>query len=442
MKDIKLVVIGGGSSYTPELAEGIIKRYECLPVKELVLADVKMGEEKVTVIRELLKRMFERAGLKVNVTSTLDRESALPGSDFVVTQFRVGGLKARAKDESIPLRYGVIGQETTGPGGFAKALRTIPVILDICRDIERLCPDAWLINFTNPSGIVTEAVHKYSKVKCVGLCNVPINMERAVIKSLHADPSRVYCSFMGLNHLSYIKNVYLDGMDITPNMLDSPAVKDEIVKNIQGAEWAGDFLTSLGLVPSPYLKYFYFGKQMLEEEQENVKKGLGTRADEVMRVEEELFQLYRDPNLKEKPEQLSKRGGALYSEAAVSLIDSIFNNRSKIHVVNTKNNGAIADLPEGSVIETNCVINSSGAHPISCGHLSAAVRGLVQQVKAYEELTIEAAVKGDRKTALMALINNPLVPDAGTAQVLLDEILNAHREYLSNFFKEDRQPCI
>jgi 6-phospho-beta-glucosidase len=218
MEGLKFVVIGGGSSYTPELAEGIIKRHDSLPLRELVLVDVEMGKEKVGIIRDLVDRMFKKAGLYVSVSSTLDRESALPGADFVISQFRVGGLKARAKDESIPLKHGLIGQETTGPGGFAKALRTIPVILDICSDIERLCPGAWLINFTNPSGIITEAVKKHSNVKCIGLCNVPINMERSITENLKADPSRVYCSFAGLNHLSFIKNVYLDGRDITADI--------------------------------------------------------------------------------------------------------------------------------------------------------------------------------------------------------------------------------
>lgn len=439
MDGLKFVVIGGGSSYTPELVEGIIKRYESLPVKKLVLVDVEMGKEKVEIIRSLVERMFKKAGLDVDVSSTLDRESALLGADFVISQFRVGGLKARAKDESIPLSRGVIGQETTGPGGFAKALRTIPVILDICRDIERLCPDGWLINFTNPSGIITEAVKKHSNVKCIGLCNVPINMERSIMGSLNADPSRVYCSFTGLNHLSFIKNVYLDGRDITADILNSPAVNDEIVKNIPGVEWAGEFLSALGLIPSPYLKYFYFEKEMLKEEKENVEKGIGTRADEVMRVEEELFKLYRDPELKEKPEQLSKRGGALYSEAAVSLIDSIYNNRGKIHVVNTQNNGAILDLPDDCVIETNCVIDSSGAHPIATGRLPLNVKGLVQQVKAYEELTIKAAVNRDRKTAFMALMNNPLVHDAITCENLLDEMLKAHGEYLRYLYDREEK---
>lgn len=433
MKPIKLVVIGGGSSYTPELAEGIIKRYAFLPVNELVLVDIEQGREKVEIIYHLIKRMFDKAGVDIKLSYTLDRQSALAGADFVLTQFRVGGLNARSRDEMIPLKYNIIGQETTGPGGFAKALRTIPVMLQICRDIEKLCPDAWLINFTNPSGIVTEAVKTHSKVKCIGLCNVPMNMEKSIADGLGVDASRVFCRFTGLNHLSFIQNVYLDGSDITEDVLKSQNTAGEIVKNIPSLKLSDNFLTSLGLIPSPYLKYFYFEKLMLCEELKSVENGSGTRADEVMRVEKELFELYKDPNLSEKPEQLSLRGGALYSDAAMSLVDSIYNNRSRVHVVNTQNMSSIPGLPDDCVIETNCIINSSGAHPLSCGPLPLNIRGLVEHVKAYEELTIKAAVQHDKAAALMALVNNPLVHDVSSAEPLLDDIIRENYEYLYYF---------
>ena len=238
MENIKLVVIGGGSSYTPELVDGIIKRYNVLPVRELILVDIEDGREKVEINYNFIKRMFKKAGMDVVTSWTLDRERALKGADFVVTQFRVGGLEARAKDESIPMKYNIIGQETTGPGGFANALRTIPVILEMCRDIERLCPNAWLINFTNPSGIVTEAIHRHTGVKCIGLCNVPINMENAVMEEAGVDATRLHCRFVGLNHLSFITHVYLDGKDIIDNILESPKVAGEIVKNIHNIHWA------------------------------------------------------------------------------------------------------------------------------------------------------------------------------------------------------------
>ncbi len=436
MKKIKLVVIGGGSSYTPELADGLIKQHDSLPVREIVLVDIPEGREKAEINAALIGRMFKKSGLDITVTTTLNRREALRDADFVITQFRVGGLAARAKDESIPLKYGAIGQETTGPGGFAKALRTIPVILEVCRDMEELCPKAWLINFTNPSGIITEAVLKYSRVRCIGLCNVPLNMENALRQQLGVDEKRLHCQFVGLNHLSYIQHVYLDGENITQQILHSPAVAEEVVKNIPNIAWAHEFILALGLIPSPYLRYFYFERQMLAEEREKTAQGVGTRADEVMRIEEKLFALYQDENLNAKPEELSQRGGALYSEAAVSLMNSIWNNKSAIHVVNTLNQGAIPDLPFDSVIETNCIVNREGAQPLAQGYLPQQVRGLVQQVKAYEILTIEAAVEGDRQKALMALINNPLVHDLDTAQKLLTDILASHREHLGNFREE------
>jgi 6-phospho-beta-glucosidase len=261
-------------------------------------------------------------------------------------------------------------------------------------------------------------------------------MENAVMKEAGVDAKRLHCRFVGLNHLSFITHVYLDGKDIIDNILESPKVAGEIVKNIPNIHWASEFIKSLGVIPSPYLNYFYFEKQMIEEEKESVKKGIGTRAEEVMKIEAELFELYKKEELNEKPEQLSKRGGALYSEAAVSLMDSIWNNKSDIHVVNTTNRGSIIDLPEKAVIETNCIINSEGAHPLVNGNLPLNVRGLVQQVKAYEELTVEAAVSGDKGKALIALVSNPLVHDIETAQMLLEDILNAHKEYLSYFEEE------
>lgn len=437
MKNIKLVVIGGGSSYTPELAEGLINKHVSLPITEIVLVDIEDGREKAEINGALLKRMFRKAGLDVKVGVTLNRREALAGADFVVTQFRVGGLEARAKDESIPMKYDIIGQETTGPGGFAKALRTIPVILEMCRDIEELCSNAWLINFTNPSGIVTEAIHTHTHVKCMGLCNVPINMERAVMQQLGVDSTRLHCRFVGLNHLSFITAVYLDGRNIIKQILKSPAVKAEVVKNIPNVDWAGDLLEALGMLPSPYMRYFYFEKQMLAEEKEKVRLGLGTRANEVMEIEEKLFALYKQEDLNVKPEELAQRGGALYSEAAVSLMDSIWNNRSDMHVVNTLNNGSISDLPAYSVIETNCMVNAEGAFPLANGLLPIHVRGLVQHVKAYEALTVAAAVSGDRTKALMALLNNPLVHDVETAQRLLDDLLEGHRQHLPLFFPEE-----
>lgn len=309
----------------------------------------------------------------------------------------------------------MIGQETTGPGGFAKALRTIPVMLEICRDIEDICPDAWLINFTNPSGIITEAVHKYSKVKCIGLCNVPINMHYDAAKRLGVDPKELFCEFTGLNHLSFMTHAYYNGVDKLPEILAIDA-EEGVVKNIDKIEEMDLIAEQLGFMLSPYLQYFYFEKSMVQEELGNLNAGKGTRADEVLEVEKGLFDLYKNTELNVKPEALSKRGGARYSEAAISLIDSIYNDSNELHVVNVINHGTIPELPADSGIEVNCIINKQGAMPIHIGSLPTVVRGLVEQVKMYEVLTIKAAVTGDRTTAFLALLNNPLIHDVMDAK--------------------------
>lgn len=439
MKSLKMVVIGGGSSYTPELIAGIIAHQESLPITELVLVDVPMGAEKVRINTALVKRMCLKANMSIRISMTLDRLEALQGAAFVLTQFRVGGLAAREKDETIPLQFGMIGQETTGPGGFAKALRTIPVILDIAKEMEEVCPEAWLINFTNPSGIVTEAVHKHTKIRTIGLCNVPINMHYEVAKKLEVLPSQVTCRFIGLNHLSFLTSATVNGQECIEKVV---AVVPErsiegVVKNIEKMKDMDEVAYLMKAMLSPYMQYFYFEKHMLEEELEKIQNGEGSRAYQVQLVEEELFKLYEDITLDEKPKALEKRGGARYSEAAISLLDSIYNNRGDVQVVNTLNNGAFYELPDEAVVETNCVINNDGATPLTYGKLPLSVKGLICQVKAYEQLTIEAAVTGSRTIALQALLNNPLVHDYAQAKQMLEALLEAHKSYLPKFFQEE-----
>lgn len=433
-KPLKIAVIGGGSTYTPELVDGLIRRAAQLPVAELWLVDVPAGERKQEVVGGLVKRMASRAGLPTRVELTLDRRRAIAGADFVINQFRVGQLAARAKDEHIPLKYGIIGQETTGPGGFAKALRTIPVALDVARDAEELAPDAWIINFTNPSGIVTEALIKHSRMKCIGLCNVPLTMQMAVASLLGVDPTRLRFEFIGLNHLSWIKRIALDGQDITRSVIAAAAEHEQVMEGIPDRELVAELLNDLGLLPSPYLRYFYFPDVMLADEQARVAAGDGTRANQVLRVEERLLALYQDPGLTEKPAELSQRGGAYYSEAALSAIAAIVANRPEVHVVNVPNRGALADLPPDAVVETNCLIDGTGATPLAAGPLPLSVRGLVQQVKAYEQMTIEAAITGDRRRAVLALAANPLVPGVRVAAALVEELLAAHAEHLPQFW--------
>lgn len=432
---IKIVTIGGGSSYTPELIEGFIKYYDELPVSEIWLVDVEAGKEKLEIVGGLAKRMVEKAGVSIDIHLSLDRRQALQDADYVTTQFRVGLLDARAKDEGIPLKHGVLGQETNGPGGLFKALRTIPVILDICRDMEELCPNAWLINFTNPAGMVTEAVLRHSGIKkVVGLCNVPIGMEMGVAKLLDVEHSRVRIDFAGLNHMVYGLDVYVDGVSVKDKVIDliSDREKSITMKNIEAMGWEPEFLQALNVMTCPYHNYYYKSGDMLKKELKNYEEG-GTRAQVVQKLEDELFELYKDPNLSIKPPQLEKRGGAYYSDAAVRLIHSMYTDKKDIQAVNTMNRGAIANLPFESAVEISCVITKDGPKPIAMGELPVAVNGLVQQIKSFERVAIEAAVTGDYNTALLAMTINPLVPSDRVAKVILDEMLEAHKEFLPQF---------
>ncbi|MEH7305517.1 6-phospho-beta-glucosidase [Neobacillus drentensis] len=432
---LKIVTIGGGSSYTPELIEGFIKYYNELPVRELWLVDVEEGKEKLEVVGNLAKRMVEKAGVPIKIHLTLDRKEALKSADFVTTQFRVGLLEARMKDESIPLKHGVLGQETNGPGGLFKALRTIPVILDICREMEEVCPNAWLINFTNPAGMVTEAVLRYSNIdRVVGLCNVPIGMEMGVAKLLEVDPDRVRIDFAGLNHMVYGLNVFVDGVSVKDQVISfiNDPKKSITMQNIHAMGWEPEFLKALDVFPCPYHNYYYKSGDMLEKELKNYQEG-GTRAEVVKKLEEELFELYRDPHLAIKPPQLEKRGGAYYSDAAVRLIHSMYTDKCDIQAVNTINKGAISSIPFDSAVEISCIITKDGPKPIAVGDLPIQVRGLVQQVKSFERVAIEAAISGDYATALLAMTINPFVPSDRVAKVILDEMLDAHKEYLPQF---------
>ncbi|MEK3991775.1 6-phospho-beta-glucosidase [Robertmurraya sp. FSL R5-0851] len=414
--------------------EGFIKYYDELPIREIWLVDIEAGKEKLDIVGNLAKRMVEKSGLPIKVHLTLDRREALEGADFVTTQLRVGLLEARKLDESIPLKHGVLGQETNGPGGLFKAFRTIPVILDICREMEELCPNAWLINFTNPAGMVTEAVLKHTKIKVVGLCNVPIGMEMGVAKLLDVDHSRVRIDFAGLNHLVYGLDVFVDGKSVKKEVISllTDPNKAITMQNIHAMGWEPEFLQALNVLPCPYHNYYYKSGNMLEEELNKFREG-NIRAEVVKRLEDDLFELYKDPTLDIKPPQLEKRGGAYYSDAAVRLIHSMYTDKRDIQAVNTRNNGTISNLPAQAAVEVSCVITKDGPKPISVGELPVAVRGLVGYMKSFEEVAIEAAVTGNYNTALLAMTMNPFIPSDQTAKTILNEMLEAHKEHLPQF---------
>ncbi len=423
---MKLCVIGAGSSYTPELIEGIIRNQAVLPISTVALMDI--DADRLRTIADFARRMVQAADVEIKIEETLEREPAIEGSRFVVSQIRVGGMAARILDETIPPRFGVIGQETTGPGGFAKALRTIPVVLDIAQEIETLAPEAILINFTNPAGLVTEALQRYSGAKSIGLCNLPIGMEMRIAKELNVERDRIRLDWVGLNHLNWTRGAYLDDEDIWPQIF-STALELAGEQTSDGWNFSQDLLQTLGMIPCGYLNYYYNHDFMLEKQRSAPR----SRGEEVRAIEAQLMEMYQDPKLNKKPALLEERGGAYYSTAAVSLIAAIVNENSEIHIVNTHNQGAIPDLPDDAVVEVPCRITASGAAPQKCAPMSAEIRGLVQAVKAYEELTAEAAVTGERRTALQALLAHPLVPSFGVAKELLDALIDAHREYLPRF---------
>lgn len=437
MEGLKIVTIGGGSSYTPELVEGFIKRYAELPVRELWLVDVAAGKEKLEIIGNLTRRMVKKAGVPMEVYTTLDRKTALVGADFVTTQLRVGLLDARIKDERIPLSHGYIGQETNGAGGMFKALRTIPVLLEIDKDMAELCPNAWLINFTNPSGMVTEAVMKYGKnKKIIGLCNVPIGMEKDVARLLEVESSRIRIDFAGLNHMVFGLHIYLDGQEVTKTVVDKIAAGElkGFKKNAKPTLWVSEFMKGLNVMLCSYHRYYFQYEQMLQEELANFAEGK-TRAEVVKELEDELFTLYGDPNLNIKPPQLEERGGAFYSDAACRLISSIYNDKCDIQPVDTLNMGAISGIATDSVVEVSAMITKNGPKPIAVGKLPVELNGLVQQIKSFEQMVVKAAVTGDYNTALVAMTINPLIASDRMAKIILDEMLEAHKDYLPQFAK-------
>ena len=434
---MKIVTIGGGSSYTPELIEGFIKRQAELPIKELWLVDVEEGKEKLEIVGAMAQRMVKAAGLDWQVNLTLDRREALKDADFVSTQFRVGLLDARIRDERIPLSHGMIGQETNGAGGMMKAFRTIPVILGIIEDMKELCPNAWLVNFTNPSGMVTEAAINVGGWKrTVGLCNVPIVMQKMSEEAMKNEEG-LFFKFAGLNHFVWHKVWNNKGIEVTDEIIDRvyhPDRKEEFVgvRNIRNFPLNYEQVKDTHLLPCPYHRYYYITDDMLHDELEEFKEGK-VRAQVVKKTEAELFELYKDPKLDYKPEQLTKRGGTYYSDAACELIASIYNDKKTRMVVNTTNKGAISDLPYDCAIEISAQITSHGPEADNWGSFETGSRGMIQVQKAMEELTIAAAVTGDYGKALQAFTVNPLVPAGKLAKACLDEMLVANKDYLPQF---------
>lgn len=427
---LKIAVIGGGSTYTSELIEGCLHARDEVPVGEIWLMDI--NPTRLEILGAFAQRMVNTAGASIQISTTADRQAAIAGADFVISQFRVGGMESRNQDIRLGLRHNTIGQETTGVGGFAKALRTIPVALDVCRDMRALAPSAWLINFTNPSGLVSEAIMKYGGVKVIGLCNVPITMKMMIARAMRWDAARVRLDYVGLNHLGWVRHVYLDGEDRMDQVLGKIDffLRLPIVSRLAGKYFDRELIQALRMLPSPYLRYYYNTAQVLEEERRAKKN----RAEVVMELEQRLLERYKDPRLKRKPRELGQRGGAYYSTAAVQLISALHNDAGDEQIVNVRNGDCIADLPPDAVVEVPCVIHKDGARPLPVGHVEPVIRGLMQAVKTYEQLAVEAAVHGDRRMAFQALLAHPLIRQADLAKALLEDLLVVNHQFLPQFY--------
>lgn len=426
MKEITVAVIGSGSTYCPELVDGFLKAKDSLKLKKISFMDI--DERKRTIVGDLCVRMLKNAGCDCEVVFTDDLDTALQGADFVITQIRVGKLPCRHLDESIPKKYDLIGQETTGIGGFFKAQRTIPVIKHICDRIEAICPDAWLINFTNPSGIITEFVLNNTNVKNIGLCNVPIDMIDDV-KEITGDDSKI--TYVGLNHLSWITSIKKDGKELLPGLIES-GFSPKVMANIKDDGFSMDCLKTIQAIPSSYLQYYYCREAKLQHQRESDK----TRAQVCMDIEEQLLEIYQNKEIVTKPALLDKRGGHKYSLAAVSLVDSIANDKRDVHVVNIKNNGTLPFMADDDIVEIAAVIGSDGATPVPVTEpINDHIIGLMRVVKTYEKYAVEAAITGSDEAALNGLLVHPLVGDWEKAQKCFEEMKEAHKEYLPQYFK-------
>ncbi|HJR80455.1 MAG TPA: 6-phospho-beta-glucosidase [Anaerolineales bacterium] len=430
---LKVAVIGGGSTYTPELVNGFLTRTDQFPLDELWLMDI--DEERLKVVGRFAQRMVESKGSPFKVVLSTSQRESIKDADYVTTQLRVGHMEARRRDEYLGLRHGLIGQETTGIGGMGKALRTIPVILKIAQDIREVAkPGTMLVNFTNPAGLVTQGLSKYAAdVPAVGVCNVPITTKMHIIESLEKstgkkiDPNQTELKTLGLNHLSWHRGFTIDGEDVWPQVIEGFIAE---LRKEDHPEWDPRTIEVLRMMPNYYLQYFYHTDKKLKSQE----KWPPSRAEEVMEVEKDLLREYADPNLKEPPADLMKRGGAYYSTVATQLLNAHYNDLGETHVVNIKNGDAVKAWPSDWVLEIPSTVRKSGIAPIPTEPLPVACFGLISAVKAYEMLTVEAAVHGDRNAAYQALLVNPLGPKADKVQAVLDDMLETHKEHLPQFW--------
>ncbi|MCJ7534779.1 MAG: 6-phospho-beta-glucosidase [Anaerolineales bacterium] len=429
---MKISVIGGGSTYTPELVSGFLEQHKTLPISELWLMD--NNEERLDIVGGFAQRLVQKQGTPFEVRLTTDRRETIRDASFIITQFRVGGMAARQADEYLGQRHGLIGQETTGVGGMAKALRTIPVILEITKEISKLAPHAYLANFTNPAGLITEAASRYApEINVIGMCNVAITTKMTLLKLLkdhtgiQLNPDEVALDTLGLNHLSWHRGLRSGEIDYWPQVLE--AYIDDL--NTQAEpDSLPHLIETLAMIPNYYLGYFYNHDKKLAAQE----TWPPSRAEEVMQIDSNLLRTYAKKSTVDVPEEHLQRGGAYYSTMATRMFNSIYNDLGEEHVVNVPNLGAVPSWPQDWVLELPCRIDTKGAHPLPAKPLPPVCYGLLAHVKAFELLTVEAAVLGDRNAAYQALLSHPLGPGLDQIEIVLEDILETNKEYLPQFW--------
>jgi 6-phospho-beta-glucosidase len=415
---MKVAVVGGGSTYTPELVDGIARLQHLIDVDELALTDP--AEERLALVGGISQRIFAKHRSSGRITFTTDLDRALADAAVVLIQLRVGGQAARALDETLPLQFGCVGQETTGAGGLAKALRTVPVILKIAERASQLAAKgAWIVDFTNPVGIVTRALLDHGH-RAVGLCNVAIGNQRTVAGLLGVAPAQVVLDHVGLNHLTWTRRILIDGQDRLPELLGTSA---DVLADRSGLP--AELLRRLRVWPSYYLRYFYEHDLLVEEQ-----RAKPSRAEEVADIERRLLEIYADPTVDEKPALLQQRGGAYYSEAAVDLMVSLNTDRGDVQVVNVRNRGTLPFLADHAVVEVPARIGSDGPAPEVVAPVDPLYAGLIAHVSAYEELALDAAIHGGRERVFRALLAHPLIGQHDLADNLTDVLIAANREHL------------
>lgn len=430
---LKVTVIGGGSTYTPELVLGFLERQNEFPLDELWLMDI--DQNRLAIVGGFAKRIATARNARFKIVLSTDQRDSIQGASYVITQLRVGQMAARREDEYLGKRHGLIGQETTGIGGMAKALRTIPVILDIAEDMKEVAPNALLVNFANPAGLVTEALFRYApNINAVGLCNATITTKMEILQTLNSKSGLnirsedAQIKTLGLNHLTWFYGLEVNGKDYWPKIMQTLI---EEMKQQDEPEFDPDTLAALNMLPNYYLRYYYHTEKMLEKQ----AAWPPSRAEEVQEIEKNLLQQYQDENQTDPPEDLMKRGGAYYSTVATQLLNAHYNNLDEVHVVNVRHNSAVPGWDNDWVLEMPCRVGIKGIIPLPASPLPPVCESLIQQVKAYEILTAEAAVSGNRETAYKALLVHPLGPPANKISAVLHDMLETHRQYLPQFFK-------